>query len=223
VAFVSAVIAAVGGVLVATALVARQHTRGGMLHIVRLPILIPHIVVALFISTILSQTGLAARLAYALGLISDYTQFPQLLYSQNFAGVILGYLWKEIPFVAYFVLALMSSIRETLGQAAENLGASPLRSFFQVTLPLTMPAVCHAFLIIFIFSFGAYELPFLLGPTLPRALPVYAYLEFSSPDLLHRPYAMAANGCIMILSCCMAGLYALLTYRLRRKREGGHI
>lgn len=218
--FVSAAAAAIFGVLIAAALVARKKADKPLLHIVRLPILVPHMVVAVFIVTIFSQTGLLARCAYAISLIPDYSLFPQLLYTESFLGVILAYLWKEIPFVAYFVLALMASISDTLGQAAENLGASPLRSFFQVTLPLTMPAILNAFLIIFIFAFGGYELPALLGPTLPKALPVQAYLEFSSPDLLHRPYAMAANAVILIISCAMALAYFLCTRRLVKKLGG---
>ena len=218
--FVSAAAAAIFGVLIAAALVACKKADKPLLHIVRLPILVPHMVVAVFIVTIFSQTGLLARGAYAISLIPDYSLFPQLLYTESFLGVILAYLWKEIPFVAYFVLALMASISDTLGQAAENLGASPLRSFFQVTLPLTMPAILNAFLIIFIFAFGGYELPALLGPTLPKALPVQAYLEFSSPDLLHRPYAMAANAVILIISCTMALAYFLCTRRLVKKLGG---
>ena len=222
-ALVSAFVAAALGVLVAAALVALKKTDSAAVHIVRLPILVPHLVVAVFIVTIFSQTGLLARGAYALGLISDSTQFPQFLYTESFTGAILAYLWKEIPFVAYFVLALMSGISDTLGQAAENLGASPLRSFFQVTLPLTMPSILNAFLIIFIFAFGGYELPALLGPTLPKALPVLAYLEFSSPDLLNRPYAMAANAVILFISCATALLYLILTRRLIKKLGGERI
>lgn len=219
-ALVSAFTAAALGVLVAAALVGLKKPNSAVVHIVRLPILVPHMVVAVFIVTIFSQTGLLARGAYALGLISDYAQFPQFLYTESFLGAILAYLWKEIPFVAYFVLALMSGISDTLGQAAENLGASPLRSFFQVTLPLTMPSILNAFLIIFIFAFGGYELPALLGPTLPKALPVLAYLEFSSPDLLNRPYAMAANAVILFISGATALLYLVLTRRLVKKLGG---
>lgn len=219
-ALISATVAAVLGVMIAAALVTLRRQNSTALHVIRLPILVPHMVVAVFVVTIFSQTGLLARLCSATGLISDPAQFPQLLYTESFAGVILAYLWKEIPFVAYFVLALMSSVKDTLGQAAENLGASPLRSFFQVTLPLTMPAVLNAYLIIFIFAFGGYELPALLGPTLPKALPVQAYLEFSSPDLLHRPYAMAANAVILMISCTMALLYFLCTRHLVRKLGG---
>lgn len=210
IAFVSAVLATVLGVLLCYALVKRGHTKGGLLYMVRLPILMPHAVVAVFVVSLLSQTGLFARVAYAVGWISDFSQFPQLLYTENYMGTILAYLWKEIPFVAYFVLALMSSISNTLGEAAENLGASPWRSFFQITLPMSMPAVLKAFLIIFIFAFGGYELPFLLGATVPKALPVQAYLAYTAPDLRDRPYAMAMNAVVLLLCLGMSLLYGWL-------------
>ena len=218
IAIFSAVLATVLGVLVCAALVGCR--KNGIVHAVRLPILVPHTVVALFVITICSQTGLLARGAAALGIISDSTEFPQLLFSQSYAGVILAYLWKEIPFVAYFVLALMSGISSTLGEAAENLGASPLKSFFQITLPLSLPVIAKAFLIIFIFAFGGYELPFLLGATLPKALPVQAYIAYTSPDLLQRPLAMAMNGVILLLSITMAAMYWALVNTLL-KRTGG--
>ena len=186
----------------------------------RLPILVPHAVVAVFVVQLLGQTGLAARFAYALGFIGDYTEFPQLLYTPSYFGTILAYLWKEIPFVAYFVLAFMSSISQTLGEAAENLGASPIRSFFQVTLPLSVPVIFHAFLIIFIFAFGGYELPLLLGSTLPKALSVQTYLAYMNPDLLQRPLAMAMNGVMLLLSLAMAGLFSLVMARANRKWGG---
>ena len=218
IAFASAVLATVLGVLVCAGLVGCR--KEGIVHVVRLPILVPHTVVALFVITICSQTGLVARAAAALGWIADSTEFPQLLYTESYLGVILAYLWKEIPFVAYFVLALMSGVSTTLGEAAENLGASPLKSFFQITLPLSLPAITKAFLIIFIFAFGGYELPLILGATIPKALPVQAYLSYMDPNLLNRPYAMAMNGVILMLSMAMATLYGLLTSRLC-KRMGG--
>ena len=218
-ALVSAVLATVLGVLVCAALVGCR--KQGIVHLVRLPILVPHTVVALFVICICSQTGLIARSAAALGLITDSREFPQLLFTEGYGGVILAYLWKEIPFVAYFVLALMSGISATLGEAAENLGASPLKSFFQVTLPLSLPAITKAFLIIIIFAFGGYELPLILGATLPKALPVQAYLAYMDPNLLNRPLAMAMNGVILLLSLAMAVLYGLLTAGLCKKMGGG--
>ena len=56
IAFVSAVFATVLGVLLCYALVKRGHTKGGLLYMVRLPILMPHAVVAVFVVSLLSQT-----------------------------------------------------------------------------------------------------------------------------------------------------------------------
>ena len=220
IALESAAFASVLGVLLAMALIRLKKTRGGTVYLVRFPILVPHAVVAVFMIQLLGQTGLLARLGYALGLLEDFNSFPQLLYTPGYGGTVLAYLWKEIPFVAYFVLAFMSSISDTLGEAAENLGASPLRSFFHVTLPLSIPVIARAFLIIFIFAFGGYELPLLLGVTLPKALPVQAYLAYMNPELRLRPLAMATNGVILLLSLAMAGLYWLLIRGFSRKLEG---
>lgn len=216
----SAVIATALGVLVSMALIKCGKNRGSTIYAVRIPILVPHAVVAVFVVQLLSQTGLAARLVYAFGWIQDFSQFPQLLYTPSYLGTILAYLWKEIPFVAYFVLAFMSGISDTLGEAAENLGADPFRSFFEVTLPLSVPVISRAFLIIFIFAFGGYELPLLLGSTLPKALTVQTHLVYMSPDLLQRPLAMAMNGVVLLLSAAMALAYSMVVSRLNRKIGG---
>lgn len=220
IALLSAGIATLLGVLVCMALIRCGKSGGAMLYAVRMPILVPHAVVAVFVIQLLGQTGLLARIAYALGVLNDYGDFPQLLYTSGYFGTIAAYLWKEIPFVAYFVLAFISGISHTLGEAAENLGASPWRSFFSVTLPLSLPVIAKAFLIIFIFAFGGYELPMLLGATLPKALPVKTFLAYSSPDLRQRPLAMAMNGCILLLSAAMALLYGVLVRRLSRAVGG---
>ena len=64
-----------------------------------------------------------------------------LLYDRYGLGVILAYLWKEIPFIIYFVIALMANINGSLGEAATNLGANKLQAFMKVTLPLCMNTV----------------------------------------------------------------------------------
>ena len=222
VAAFSSIIAAALGTIICAALVKTGNTRGGMLYTVRLPILVPHTVGALFTVALLSETGMFARLAYAFGWISDYTEFPDILYGTDYWGVILAYIWKEAPFIAYFSLALMSSISSTLGEASENLGASPLKSFFNITLPLSMPAIARAFLIVFVFAFGGYELPMLLGATIPKAFPVYTYIDFIKPDFKLRPYAMAMNGITLLLSLTLAIIYAVVMSRMIKKLGGDY-
>ena len=222
IALISSLVAAILGTILCAALVKSHKDHGLSLYTIRLPILVPHAVVAVFTVALLSQTGLFARLAYAMGLIGDYTKFPTLLYGTGYVGVIIAYLWKEIPFIAYFALALMSSISETLGEAAENLGASPIKSFLHVTLPMSMPAIVRGFVIVLVFSFGGYELPLLLGATMPKAFPVYTYIEYIKPDLHNRPYAMAMNGITLLISAVVAIAYAIAMNKMTKKLGGNY-
>lgn len=206
----SALLATVVGVFLCALLVTADKTKGVMMKIVQLPIIVPHVVVALFMVNIFSQNGLLARIGYALGLISEQQDFPMIIYNTNGVGIILAYLWKEIPFIIYFVISLMANINGKLGEAAVNLGASKVQAFVKVTLPLCMHNIISGFLIIFVFSLGAYELPLLLGATTPKALPILAYLQYIHPDLQNRPYAMALNGMIIFISLISAGFYFVL-------------
>jgi putative spermidine/putrescine transport system permease protein len=62
-------------------------------------------------------------------------------------------------------------------------------------------------LIIFCYTFGAYEVPFLLGKTFPRALPVAAMERFISPDLGDRPLAMVYNLVISAITAIAVWIY----------------
>lgn len=217
IAFVSALLSTAAGVFLCAVLVAGHRTKGKIMRIIQLPIIVPHVVVALFVVNLCSQNGLLARIAFGLGLIGEQQEFPMLIYDGYGVGVILAYLWKEIPFIIYFVISLMANIDRKLGEAAVNLGADRIRAFFCVTLPLCANTICSGFLIIFVFALGAYELPFLLGATVPKALPVQAYIQYTHPDLKNRPYAMALNGIIIVISLLSAAAYFIL---IRKNLKG---
>lgn len=217
IAFVSALLSTAAGVFLCAVLVAGHRTKGKIMRIIQLPIIVPHVVVALFVVNLCSQNGLLARIAFGLGLIGEQQEFPMLIYDGYGVGIILAYLWKEIPFIIYFVISLMANIDRKLGEAAVNLGADRIRAFFCVTLPLCANTICSGFLIIFVFALGAYELPFLLGATVPKALPVQAYIQYTHPDLKNRPYAMALNGIIIVISLLSAAAYFIL---IRKNLKG---
>ena len=222
IALLSALIATGAGVGICAVLTVSRRAHDRLVGLVRLPIAVPHVVVALLTVLLCSQNGLLARLACALGLIGEQSQFPALLYDGAGVGIILAYVWKETPFIVYFVLALMANVNENLGQAAVNLGARPWRAFCRVTLPLCRNTILSGFLIIFVFALGAYELPFLLGATVPKALPVLAYIEYMHPDMRHRPYAMALNGIVILLSVVSAmAYYGLMRRKVAALERGG--
>lgn len=210
IAFWSASLATAAGVFLCGVCVMGKKTEGAMMRLIQLPIIVPHVVVAIFMINLFSQNGILARIFYALGFVAEQQEFPLLVYDTHGIGIILAYLWKEIPFILYFVIALMANVSGKLGEAAVNLGAGRWTAFRKVTLPLCSHTIISGFLIIFVFVLGAYELPLLLGATLPKTLPILAYQQYIHPDLRNRPYAMALNGMIIVISLVSALLYFLM-------------
>lgn len=223
IALISSILATLIGLLISAILVIYKKENSFFTKVIQIPIIVPHVIVALLIVNILSQNGIIARIGYILGFIQEQQEFPKILFDKFGIGVILGYLWKEIPFIIYFIISFMSKINNELGEAAINLGASKWKAFYKVTLPLCKSIVLNGFLIIFIFSLGAYELPALLGATTPKALPVLTYIEYIHPDLQNRPYAMALNGITIIISIISTIIYFFLLRNnlknLRRRIE----
>ena len=182
----------------------------------QLPITIPHLVAAVGIALVVSQTGLGARLAAALGLIGEPRQFPALLYDRYSIGIILTYVWKEMPFIALVVLASLRSVAGELEDVARTLGASAWQRFWYVVFPVISPGIVAASLIVFAFTFGAFEVPFLLGKSYPTILPVMAYNEYRDLDLAARPVAMAINVLIAAVTAFIAAFYLRLARNLGR-------
>ena len=207
IAFTSSLFSVIVGTLICMIIVINKKTKWMYEKLIQIPIVVPHIVVAIFILNIFSKSGLIARILASLGLISGQEEFFNLIYDKYGIGIMLAYLWKEIPFIIYFVLSIMSNINDSLGEAAINLGASRWKTFKMVTLPLCRNTILSGFLIIFVFSLGAYEIPQLLGPTLPKALPVLSYIQYIHPNLQNRPYAMALNGITIVISLIAAVIY----------------
>lgn len=207
ISLVSSLIAVVLGVLISIAATASGLVKSKFFEIVKIPVIIPHTVSALVMINLFSQSGIVARIAYQLQLIQGQESFLPLMYDQHSIGIILTYLWKEIPFVVLVIVTIMANIDFTLGEAAINLGASKWKVFKTITLPLCFPSILTSFIIIFAFSFGAYEIPYLLGATEPKALPVRTYVEYTYPDLEHRPYAMVLNSIMIAVSVGITYFY----------------
>lgn len=88
---------------------------------------------------------------------------PVLLYSRSAVVVTLIYVW--LPFVALPIYAGLLRIDKSLLEAAADLGATRLQSFRKVTLPLSLPGVIAAFVMVFIPTVGEYVAPILVGGT----------------------------------------------------------
>ena len=215
--YVAASSTAISTVLAVLAALALRRSSGRISSVVfQLPITIPHLVAAVGIALVVSQTGLGARLAASLGLIGEPADFPALLYDRYSVGIILTYVWKEVPFIALVVLASLRGVTAELEDVARTLGAGAWQRFWYVVFPVIAPGVVAASLIVFAFTFGAFEVPYLLGKTYPTILPVMAYNEYRDTDLAARPVAMAINVLVTLVTAAVAAAYLRLAKDLGR-------
>jgi putative spermidine/putrescine transport system permease protein len=110
----------------------------------------------------------------------------------------------------------MQALGTDYESVARSLGATRWQAFRHVLLPLILPGVLSASVIVFAFTFGAYEVPLLLGASHPQALPVLAYRTYTDVDLAARPEAMAMAVVIALLSALMIWGYLRLTRSMVR-------
>lgn len=217
---ISAVFATILGVALSAVLTWARTSRFTRLFNIQMPILTTHSLVALAVLCLFAGSGMIPRILALFGLVSEPTDFVSVLGATSGWGIILVYLWKEAPFIAFCTVTIMANITDSLGEAAECLGAGTWKTFFNITLPLCKGAILKAFLIVFAFAFGAYEVPFLLGPSNPKAMPILAYIQFQNPDILDRCYAMALNGIMVLLCTVMAIIYYVTLQREDKNGKG---
>jgi putative spermidine/putrescine transport system permease protein len=178
---------------------------------------VPHLVGALCMLLLLSQSGLLSRLSYAAGLTDAPADFPALTNDGFGWAILAGYVWKETPFVAVVALSALSAGVRDLEDVARTLGAGRWRRLRHVVLPVLRPSVLSASVLVLAFTVGSYEVPLLLGRPYPAPLPVLAYQAYRDPDLAARPTAMAVSVLLTGLAAVLvAGWLALGRPRGRR-------
>jgi len=107
---------------------------------------------------ILQEHGMVNNLLLSLGLVRHPLK---LLYTEF--SVDIGQIHTLIPIMTLPLFATLDKFEVQLLEAAENLGASPLAAFWEVTLPLSLPGIASGCILTFILAFGAYITPALLG------------------------------------------------------------
>lgn len=194
------------------ALVLRQTLFGKKLtsFIFQLNVPVPHIVGAIAILFLFSQSGMISRITYHLGWTERPSDFPALVFDPLSIGIILEYLWKTVAFTGVILLAVLTSLGENYEDLARSLGANRWQRFWFVILPLIMPGVLRSSILVFAFAFGAFEVPYLLGQKYPPALPVLAYEYYRDVDLGNRQEAMAISMIIAAMITVLILVYMKL-------------
>ena len=149
---------------------------------------------------ILGRSGMINDLLISWGLISK--PLP-LMY--NTFGVVLAVVHVYLSFMVLPLFAALSSINNSLEEAAASLGAKPLSIFLNVTLPLSLPGIMAGCTLVFILSMGVYLTPVIMGGNFVVTLPMliedavrnrYNWPEASAMALL----LLIAIGIMIVIS-----------------------
>lgn len=181
-----------------------------------IPMLFPHFVWGYMVYLLFSQSGWFSTLFFQAGFIESPEGFPEIMKSEGGAGIILTYLWKEVPFVILILLPVYQQLNMAKKEAVYTLGGSKWEAFKTVEWPAILPSLIEIFVILFSFIFAAYEVPALLGATYPKMISVLTFEWFYSGDWSRRPLAFAA-----MITTAAAILICLFTVYmiLNRQRE----
>ncbi|MFC6458277.1 ABC transporter permease [Paenibacillus vulneris] len=177
-------------------------TSGRLRGIVTFLIISPHLISVVIRNfgwvVILGEKGWINTTLLQLGIIDKPLR---LLYNE--LGVVIG---LTDSFVVYMVLSIATSlyaIDSSLYKASGILGASRMRSFFTITLPLSLPGMIAGITLVFSLSMSAFVTPALMGGTAVKVLPVIAYEKIMAT--LNWPLGAALSFLLL------ASTYALVT------------
>jgi putative spermidine/putrescine transport system permease protein len=160
---------------------------------------------------LLSSRGLVNTWLQAAGLIDG----PLPLVRNEF-GVVVGMTHVLIPFAVFPLASAMRAVDERVLLAAIGMGASRLRTFWSVFLPMTASGVTGAALIVFVFTLGFFVTPAILGGGRSVMVAELVYLRmFQSPD-----WGLGA-AISVVLMAIVAALIALLFRVARPAMLGG--
>ena len=107
---------------------------------------------------ILADQGVLNRLFMALGLVDEPVQ---MLYTD--VSMLVGMTYVYLPFMVLPLYATLVKLDMRLLEAAYDLGASPFKAFWLVTVPLSRAGIIAGFMLVFIPAVGEFVIPSLLG------------------------------------------------------------
>lgn len=194
------------GLIIAMAVNSRFKGRGLMRAAMLVPWAIPTVVSAVLWSVILrgDQTGIFNKLLMDLGVISESQQW----FSANgpwMASIIAVDVWKTAPFMALLLLAGLQVIPGDLYEAAAVDGASKVRQFFSITLPMLRPTIAVALIFRTLDALRVFDVFQVLLDTTRPSMATYNYnrLVLTRSD----GYASAVGVMIFILIFIFTVLY----------------
>lgn len=150
--------------------------------------------------TLLADRGVINTALMQAGLIAG--PLP-LMY--NTFGIVVAMTHIFVPFMVLTLVGVLGRIDLRVEQAARSLGASQARTFWEVTLPLSVPGILAGSLLVFALTISSYVVPTLMGGFSFIGLPVLIYQQISSS--FNPGFAAALAFVLLAMSLAVIGAY----------------
>ncbi|MGF1756167.1 molybdate ABC transporter permease subunit [Vibrio makurazakiensis] len=164
--------------------------------VIHLPLVLPPVVIGYLLLVVMGKQGIVGNWLYStFGLV----------FSFSWKGAVLACIVVALPLMVRSIKLSLESVDNKLEQAAATLGASPLRVFFTITLPLMLPGVITGSMLSFARSLGEFGATIsfvsnIPGETQTIPLAMYTFIETPGSEL------EAARLCIISIVIALSSL-----------------
>jgi putative spermidine/putrescine transport system permease protein len=187
--------------------------QGVLMLIIILPLLTSVVVRTFAWIVILGRQGIVNNALLALGLADTPLR---LLYTEG--GVVVALAQVQMPLMVLPLITALSRIDVNLEDASSALGAGAWRTFFRVTLPLTLPGIIAGCLLTFSAAITAFITQTLVGGGQMLFMPMYLYQQSST--LNNWPFAAAISIIFLIAVLAAVTLFNMLGRLSRGHMQG---
>ena len=170
--------------------------------------------ILIFILSVLSLSEVIISFSWSVLLsesagLSNLLVFLKLLpqavaWAPGLAAVLLALTYRTLPFAVLVFYPSVARLNPDVSEAAQTLGASPVRTFFDIILPMQRRAIVTAFLFAFIFAIGSYLIPQMLGN--PQHWTISVLITDQAIQQSNLPFAAALSLMLMLLTLVLVCL-----------------
>ena len=163
---------------------------------------------------ILRSQGLVNTLLLKLGIISEPLN---LLY--NTPSVILGMVYSLLPFMILPVYAAIEQLDKRKLEAAYDLGATPIKAFWNITVPMTMSGIATGSILVFVSSIGMFVVSDVMGGSKVALIGNVIQNQFLGAR--DWPFGSALSMIVVLFSVLLIYLYYRATKVYKYNENGG--
>lgn len=150
--------------------------------------------------------GILSQWGQKLGMLPEGQSF--LSNTDTALGALIAVdVWKTAPFMALLILAGLQSIPSDMYEAADVDGASPVRQFFSLTLPLLTPALLVALIFRTLDSLRVFDMPYIVKGNAPETMTMSIYARQQMIQQAQFGYGSAISVVIFLIIMMFTVIY----------------